>query len=428
MPKDYDKILEKGKALYKTRKFLTAIRTFNSIIKKHPDHDLAWLYIARSQYHLTYYEKAKKSIDVVIDLNPKRTKAWVTKVDILLNIGTYEETINCCLKALQLHPQKFLHITAIVYEHYRQYDKALECMEKAVRNKPNNEYLNRIYMVMVHAVKFGKNYYIPIAKSNLLLFIPPEDEIIYSTKANVTWQLAFKGDIKFTGRGFSQSIQRDRGSINVDTLITSKGVALTLPIPKTGTNIPQYIPWKKITFAPKGQMVIDSRNNYKLDYDRRYETKEEFESRCKTFRNVIKSLRYEITKEHLDIARELFQLAKYEDALYHIEFGLKSNYYQSEIDLSEDLTYIKNSIHKVKELETTKMINEIETKFINFLNSNKGKVFTFSALITRIWDNAENPKLLEYNKKNGEGILNRLAFNHQIQSIQKEGKTFFYLQ
>jgi len=41
-------------------------------------------------------------------------------------------------------------------------------------------------------------------------------------------------------------------------------------------------------------------------------------------------------------------------------------------------------------------------------------------------DQISNPEKLEYSQKDIEGLLNRLIFNRDIQSIKRDGKNFYF--
>ena len=78
----------------------------------------------------------------------------------------------------------------------------------------------------------------------------------------------------------------------------------------------------------------------------------------------------------------------------------------------------KSSSYPIKEKKTE---NEVIDDIIDFLKNNKGKAFTFNALLNRIYE--ENQ--IEFNKNIVKDLLQLLVNNNEISSQFKDGVVFY---
>ena len=147
--------------------------------------------MGKALYAINNFEDAIISIDRALELNSSLADSWLTKMYILLRFNKYEEALNCCNEALKIHPNKYWLQMAYVHEQFKHFKEALECVDKALTLDPNNSKAKRIKFALLNTRKYGRNYYIPITRSPLLDIIPPEDEIIYSTMIEITWNVKF---------------------------------------------------------------------------------------------------------------------------------------------------------------------------------------------------------------------------------------------
>ncbi|MFX1411304.1 MAG: tetratricopeptide repeat protein [Promethearchaeota archaeon] len=449
MPKDYKENFEKGKQLFKRGKYEAAIKNFNSAIEKNPQFELAWRLKAKALYYLENYEEANICIDKALELNSSSADAWLTKMYLLLQFNKYEEALNCCNEALKIHPNKYWLQIAYVHEQFKHFKEALECVDKALAYNPKNTKAQRVKSALLNGINYGKNYYIPIARSPLLNIIPPDDEIIYSTELNMDWAvkftpqkgiprevLPFMGPIEAVGAGIGvgiahiRGIDRDKGSLITDALMTSKGLGLFIPkIKRQDLMGLQYLPWNKVVFTSKGEIIINNAIFCKLHREPLYESLEVFKQRYNTFHKEIRNLRHQYTKVCLEKAKSYAQLNQDEKALQWVKEGYKSNVFLREYNLSDDLMLIEKSILDKQRIEAQQIIKGLEDLLINYFVMNKGKSFTTKAILYNLRTYVENPNALEYLKKNIKGLLNKLIFHKEriLQSEQKDGVTYYSL-
>ncbi|MFX1315027.1 MAG: zinc-ribbon domain-containing protein [Promethearchaeota archaeon] len=446
MPKTKLSIFEKGRQLLKQGKYEAAIYNFNRVIKKLPQYELAWREKAKALYYIKNYEEAIICIDRALELKSSSADAWLTKMDILLQFNKYEEALNCCNEALKIHPNKYWFQMAYVHEQFKDFKEALGCVDKALAHNPKNTKAQRVKSALLNGIDYGKNYYIPIAKSPLLDIIPPEDDIIYSTRIIMDWKLKFpRGDFPkmlYTDTiidsiimlesaiSWLEGVEKDKGIIITDSLITPKGLALFLPDVKRQELIgPQYLSWDKVAFTSEGEMIINNVFFCKLHREPLYEPLDEFTERYKTFHNKIMKLRQLYTKECLEKASSYAELNQDEKALQWVKEGYKSNVFLREYNLSDDLMLIEKSILDKRRIEAQQIIKGLEDLLINYFVMNKEKSFTAKAILYNLRVYIENPNALEYFKKNIKGLLNKLTFQREriLQSEQKDGITYYSL-
>ncbi len=459
MQKKKKPIFEKGKQLFKKGKYKAAINKFNRVIEKFPKFELAWREKGKALYYLKNYEEANTCIDRALELKSSSADAWLTKMYILFHFNKYEEALNCCNEALNIHPNKYWLQMAYVHEQFKHFKEALECVDKALAYNPNNTKAQRVKSALLNGINYGKNYYIPIARSPLLDIIPPEDDLIYSTELKMSWAVKFTpqggnyggenkkgfGRLKLppvvaaiygigagigAGIGYIKGIERDKGSLITDVLMTSKGLCLFIPsvIRQEAPGL-HYLPWNKVAFTSEGEMIINNVFFCKLRREPLYESLEAFKQRYNTFHSEIRNLRQQYTKECLEKARTYAKLNQDEKTLQWVKEGYKSNVFLREYNLSDDLMLVEKSIFDKQRIEAEKVINGLEDLLINYFKMNKGKSFTAKALLDKLGTYIENPNALKYFKKNIKGMLNKLIFQREriLQSEQKDGIAYYSL-
>jgi tetratricopeptide (TPR) repeat protein len=449
MSKINDTIFEKGKKLFKRRAYKSAIKKFNIVIEKVPYYEPAWRFKGKALYNLGKYEEASLSIDKALELNSSSADAWLTKMYLSLQFNKYEEALKSCNEALNIHPNKYWLQMAYVHEQFKHFKEALECTEKALDHNTNNLRAQRVKFALLNGIVFGKNYYIPVARSPLLDIIPTEDKIIYSTRLNMKWQVRFpRGDPDMgsgdawmygpiatagvalgTGIVYALSGKREKGNLVMDAILTLKGIALYIPPiygqDEDATGL-QYLPWNQVTSTSDGKTTVKNVFNCELVQESKYESTASFNTRYSNFHKDIRNMRFNYTKECLEKAKSYLERELDEKALHYVEEGLKSNVFKPEYNLNSYFIAIKGSIRKKKEDTSRKVIDDYEHMIIDFLKANKGQAYTLQSLLKNLEDQITNSEIMEHFQKDIEGLLNRLVFSRFIQSTQREGKTFYF--
>ncbi len=86
-------------------KYIETLKMFNKATELDPKFVDAWF--AKGDFHLDYVngeDDAIECFDKIIALDPKFDPAWHRKAYALLQLGRYEESIQCCDKAIALLP------------------------------------------------------------------------------------------------------------------------------------------------------------------------------------------------------------------------------------------------------------------------------------------------------------------------------------
>ncbi|MFW9972942.1 MAG: tetratricopeptide repeat protein [Candidatus Odinarchaeota archaeon] len=444
MPKD--EFYTKGVYLFNKRKYKAAIKNFDKILQEKPDFERALLYKGKSHYMLKNYEEAKLNIDKVLEINPNSVNALLSKIKVLIVIGPYEEALESCNKLLELRPNKYWLQLAYIHERFKNFEKALDCVEKALLYKPNSDKVLRAKLVLQNALKYGDNYYIPVVRSRLLKLIPPDEEVIYSTNIRLSWKIK-----QHDGKSISAMVtlwwgaipglihsflhtDKDKGTFFTDVLATPRGWVLLKPtiIMDEGhrTKEPfkfEYIPWKKINFISESEMIVDNYFNCELDHLPYFESEHDFENRKYSFYTEIKKLRHQYTKKCIENAKDYLKNNEYEKASQYVDLGWGCNIPLAEFDLSDDLRDMESKLYKQKEEKRSKMFEEMESNLINYLQQNNKQAFTSQTLMNRLNDYIIEPELQELFMENVEGLLNKLTFNGKIKQTTHEGEKFYFI-
>ena len=257
-----------GRELYKEHKYKEAIKNLDKALKKNQILAPALQLKGLALSGLKEYSKSLEFIDKALEINPSEPEWLAEKGLILSYLGRYEESINLCYQALKIQPNKYWLIVANIHERFKNFEVALECVEKALVNEPNSKWVNLVKHAIVDGIKYGENYYIPITTTGLILKLPPEDIIIYTTRIK---------------------IKRLNQDLLTDAIITNNGIICYVPLTGIG-----YISWDKIRFKSKDSFTF-SGFKCELLWEPRYESSKEFKARSKKFKEVIYQLREETT-------------------------------------------------------------------------------------------------------------------------------------
>jgi len=266
-----------GVELFKKRKYKKAFNSFVKTTKIDPDYAQAHYYKGCSLHSLNRFNEAIRAFDNAIDIDPNKGYYYASKAITLYCSNQYELAIQNVRKALQLEPNKHWAVLAQAHIYNKNFEEASKCIDKAIISYPNNGYcrltfidnyridfFKKLKLLINSGFKYGENYHIPIERSMLLLKIPPDDEIIYSTRLTV----------KFADK-----------KIFTDAIITKKGISASFPL--SGI---QFARWRDKSFT-SGNKFRMSGCNCSLHWDGRYESKARFKARKVSFREDINKLR-----------------------------------------------------------------------------------------------------------------------------------------
>lgn len=257
--------------LYGKFKYKEALKNVDKALKKNHNFAPALRRKGLILSELKEFSKALEFIDKALEINPSEPDWLAEKGIILMLLGRYEESINLCYQALNIRPNKYWLIVAQVHGYFKKFDDALDCVEKALFFQSNNVWVKHVKHSIVDGIKYGENYYVPITRSFLLLDLPPEDTIIYTTRIK---------------------IKRLNQNTLTDAIMTNNGIICYVPF--TGF---RYISWDKIRFKSKDSFTF-SGFKCELLWEPRYESSKEFKARSKKFKEVIYQLREETTKNN----------------------------------------------------------------------------------------------------------------------------------
>lgn len=256
--------LQLSRELYKNRKYEEALKYINKEIKKNPKSSTALRQKGLTLSELSRYSESIKFFDKALELDPLKPGWLVEKALTLMHSGKYEGALELCYQAMKMQPNAYWNEIAAIHERFKNFDAALECIEKAIIKNPNSDYFRSVRSAIMNGLEYGKNFHIPIARSLLLYKLSNEDTIIYTTRI---------------------IIKMLNSNLKVDAIMTNVGIKTF--IPHTGL---RYIPWEKIQFLRKGAFSLSS-FKCNLLFDPRFESKVNFDNRRREFNEYISKMR-----------------------------------------------------------------------------------------------------------------------------------------
>lgn len=343
-------------------------------------------------------------------------------------------------------------------EGLKQIKEALEELEEDLSLHPDNTQLQKLKSMLLKREKNVKNYYVPyldLIRSPLIEKIPIEEEILYCSNAYIHWNV--KPDIsqdwdRIRGPPSSKRLLREsmvgkfvpstqkmklKGDYFSYVFIFHRGIflkfpyflALKTPLKSVGIykTFPGLVPWSRVTILDNGNMIIDGYIKCDMERIPDFESESNFEFRKRIFKREILRIRHSYTLNCLEKARFYDEQNDYELALNWVKNGLYSNVFPGEFDLIDDLMEVKASILNKQSNLKMKKKEERDNQIINFFKSNPGRAYTLDSIMKRLESIVKNPEELDYFDENLEGILNKLLFNHNIQSNKQKDKIFYFL-
>jgi hypothetical protein len=185
---------------------------------------------------------------------------------------------------MKLEPNKFWFQIAQVHERFKNYKEAIDCIDKVLTLDPTNEAAQRYKVALLNGLKYGENYFIPLATVGTLLWsIPPNKEIIYATNMDLSFFPAYVGK------------NTSKRRVSTNALFTDEGVVCSFPIARSRTLKPTFIPFSQIRFPKMTHMAVGPKGPYqpftfRLSRVSFYEKLNNFTSRSRVFKEKMRNV------------------------------------------------------------------------------------------------------------------------------------------
>lgn len=126
-----------GEIYYILERINESKECYDKAIELKPNHKPYLIGEMRVLEYLNYYDKALEICNKIIEIDSNSFDGYFYKAGIFDYLGRYKEAINNYDKCLKLKIDKknsadINYYMALVYKHMRDYDKALECIQKAI--------------------------------------------------------------------------------------------------------------------------------------------------------------------------------------------------------------------------------------------------------------------------------------------------------
>ncbi|MFW9872722.1 MAG: tetratricopeptide repeat protein [Candidatus Thorarchaeota archaeon] len=285
MPIEVDPIVEEGIKHFVVKDYNKALKLFNQAIKKDPTSSVAFRYKGITYVRLKNYSKAHENLDISLELDSNHHQTWKFKAELFKEIGEYELSIECYNEALRrlsesspVFPTLWLEIS-LTHAYFKQFSEALECIENCLKDDLDEPRLLKLKKYYTDGLTYGNFYNIPVDYSPLLDLIPMEQEIIYTTKMEIKWQIIV------TDYPYQRVIKKQ---VITDVFFTKHGFASLWPAKYKVA--PKYTPWIYVNYTNTFGVLSVGGLKIFLKRDPSYEAKEAFSHRLKSFQEDLKRL------------------------------------------------------------------------------------------------------------------------------------------
>ena len=107
---DEDSLLDKGwiamtDYYYKNKDFQKALYYIDRAISIDPENVNYWKRYAKINHRLNLFEEAEVGYRKALELGNHELESWLTRGDILINLGEYEAAINNFTQAIEFYPE-----------------------------------------------------------------------------------------------------------------------------------------------------------------------------------------------------------------------------------------------------------------------------------------------------------------------------------
>ena len=157
------------------------------------------------------------------------------------------------------------------------------------------------------------------------------------------------------------------------------------------------------------------------------ESKASLINRKRSFYDVICSKRFKYTKYCLEVIQKHIADNEYEKAREVGKKASKSNLIYTKYNLNKQLKEILLPVNEWFQNKEKEKFSEIERMILDFFDENKGKAFTYKAILRRLIASTEDLSLVNFLKENFKGILNKLVHNNSISTQFHAGTDFYFI-
>jgi tetratricopeptide (TPR) repeat protein len=130
-----EELLQKAFDLYDSGDYLSAVNSFDDLIKADPNFKRAWSNKGNALAELGRYEEALNSYDKAIEIDPKYAAAWYNKGNLFDQLMRYKESIECYDKAIEIDPKyaEAWNNKGWILDKLSKYDESLKCYSMAIK-------------------------------------------------------------------------------------------------------------------------------------------------------------------------------------------------------------------------------------------------------------------------------------------------------
>ncbi|MEQ1502136.1 MAG: tetratricopeptide repeat protein [Myxococcota bacterium] len=127
------------------RQYRLAVRAFEEVLARDPDHLDAACHRADALRRSNDYQGAITAYDRILELRPDEVRATAGRAEALRMLGRFEEAVEWFDRTLALRPRQYLALCgkAAALNALRRYDEALPLWLAALRENPNASFVKR---------------------------------------------------------------------------------------------------------------------------------------------------------------------------------------------------------------------------------------------------------------------------------------------
>ena len=127
------------------RQYRLAIRAFEEVLARDPDHLDAACHRSDALRRSNDYQGAIAAYDRILELRPEEPRATAGRAEALRMLGRFEESVEWFDRTLALRPRQYLALCgkAAALNALRRYDEALPLWLAALRENPNASFVKR---------------------------------------------------------------------------------------------------------------------------------------------------------------------------------------------------------------------------------------------------------------------------------------------
>jgi len=371
----------KALALKKLGKFDEAILDLKEVVKQDPTNADAWTLKSNCHRAIGNYEEAIKSIDKALEVGPKNLLARKNKAAIYVIQGDSEEAQKILNESLNIIPIDFQSwgIKGEQLIELGNFEEALKCFNQALSS--GHPYAHQ----MIEKCKKGEKQYQDILKSH------PQNSKEWNARGI---KLHSIGVYIEALECFEEALRSEPSNYNV---LMNKALAL-----------------KDLARYNKTLEVLESLLREYPDDALLFQISPDIRNRSAAILN--------------NKGMILSMLEQYKKAYRSFEKALELDPNVIGAQINKDrVAKLRFRSDKKKLIdEQTTLKKTFESSLYNFLEK-QGAAFTIKALEKRLDSFIEDTKEREFGRENLEQMLNKLRTNGQINSVQHNGETHYFV-